>query len=89
MAIFTKITRNASQRTLSCEEANQFIMDFLDGTADEPIRMAFAAHLSTCPNCVAFLEQYRETIRLSRGARDVAIPPEVVCRTIEFLQRHL
>lgn len=88
MHIFTKITRFAPPQPLSCEEINRFIVDFLDGNMDEPRRSAFGIHLHHCSNCAAFLNQYRHTIRLTRAARDIPIPEELVRRTIDILQNH-
>lgn len=86
--IFTKITRETPVLTLSCEEINHFIVDFLDGEANEPARIAVEAHLRHCADCATFLDQYRTTIRLARKTRDPAVPEGMTRRIIEFLQDH-
>lgn len=88
MSIFTKIKRFVRPRPLSCEEVNRFIMDFLDGEVDERTEVRFEAHLRNCPNCEAFLDQYRNTVHLVKDRDNVQIPDELVRRTIDFLQDH-
>ena len=88
MDIFTKITRSTPVQTLSCEEINHFIVDFLDGAADEPARIAFESHLRHCVDCAIFLDQYRTTIHLASETRDVVVREGMTRRIIEFLQDH-
>jgi anti-sigma factor RsiW len=42
-------------------------MDYLDGTLPDAQRGAFDRHLKLCPPCVAFMDQYKATIALSRA----------------------
>ncbi len=87
MSIFAKFRDFVRPKPLSCQQVNQFILDYLDGEMDDPTRIAFEAHLQNCPNCRLFVDQYRETTRLVRETDDIDIPPEVVERTIDFLRR--
>jgi anti-sigma factor RsiW len=43
-------------------------MDYLDGELAEGSRRVFEEHLAECPDCVRYLERYRETIRLAKAA---------------------
>ena len=86
MSILDKIKGFVRPRALSCQQVNQFILDYLDGETDERTRIAFEAHLGNCPNCESFLDQYRATTRLVRDANDIEIPAAVIDRTIDFLR---
>ncbi len=86
MSILDKIKRFVRPKALSCQQVNQFILDYLDGETDERTRIAFEAHMRNCPNCGSFLDQYRATTHLVRDANDIEIPPAVIDRTIDFLR---
>jgi anti-sigma factor RsiW len=55
-------------------------MDYLDGQLPEPDHRRFEDHLKECPDCVAYLATYQETIRLGKEActaRDNTLPADV------------
>jgi anti-sigma factor RsiW len=64
---------------MTCRELVDFLMDYLDGELAPDIRRRFDAHLDQCPDCVTYLDTYRETLRLTRelGAADAVAAPEV------------
>jgi anti-sigma factor RsiW len=65
---------------MTCRELVDFLMDYLDGQLSEPVRMCFEEHLGECPDCVAYLATYQETIRLGKEActpGNDALPPNV------------
>lgn len=48
---------------MTCREATEFLSDYVAGELPaEPLAL-FERHISRCPSCKAFLEQYRNTIR--------------------------
>src|SRR6478609_5619248 len=51
---------------MTCQEVAEFLMEYLDGRLSEPERRCFEEHLGECPECVAYLETYQETIRLGK-----------------------
>jgi anti-sigma factor RsiW len=53
---------------MTCQELVAFLMDYLDGLLSEAERLRFAEHLGECPDCVAYLASYQETIRLGKAA---------------------
>jgi anti-sigma factor RsiW len=65
---------------MTCLELVVFLTNYLDGTLSEDVRKAFEGHLAVCPNCVAYLNSYQQTIQLSRSAciSDEATLPEKV-----------
>ena len=66
---------------LTCRELTDFLADYLDGTLRPGERILFEQHLAACPECVSYLQSYRDTIALTRRAcgpsADPVPPPEV------------
>jgi anti-sigma factor RsiW len=64
---------------MTCQELVAFVMAYLDGELPEAERGTFEEHLAECPDCVAYLASYRETIRLGKAVCTCgdAIPAEV------------
>lgn len=56
------------QPHITCRELIDFIAAYLDGTLEPGPRAEFERHLDVCPPCRAYLDSYRETIRLSKLA---------------------
>jgi anti-sigma factor RsiW len=63
-----------TQTSMTCREVNEFLGAYLDQELEAEERGEFERHLGRCPVCVAYLENYRETIRLGRAA--LVDPPE-------------
>lgn len=61
---------------MTCREVNEFLGAYLDQELEAEERGEFERHLGRCPACVAYLENYRETIRLGRAALVESDPPE-------------
>jgi anti-sigma factor RsiW len=53
---------------VTCRELAAFILDYLSGELPGDVRRTFEHHLTICPNCVRYLEQYQATIELGRNA---------------------
>ena len=58
------------RKDLVCQQAVELVTDYLEGSLSRRDRRRFEAHLRSCPNCSAYLEQIRTTIALA-GAVDV------------------
>ena len=58
------------RKDLVCQQAVELVTDYLEGSLSRRDRHRFEAHLRSCPNCSAYLEQIRATIALA-GAVDV------------------
>jgi predicted anti-sigma-YlaC factor YlaD len=68
---------------LTCREMTDFLADYLDGSLGVAERHLFDEHLAGCPECIAYLRSYAETIRLARQTREDdslsdTIPDELV-----------
>ncbi|MBL8746932.1 MAG: zf-HC2 domain-containing protein [Phycisphaerae bacterium] len=53
---------------ITCRELAEFIADYLDHTLPADIAREFDRHLAVCPSCVAYIESYKQTIRLGKAA---------------------
>ncbi len=51
---------------MTCRELTEFLIDYVDGSLAPAERAAFDAHLGECPDCVTYLRNYEETIRLGK-----------------------
>jgi anti-sigma factor RsiW len=47
---------------VTCREFVDFVMAYLDGELAADERGRFDAHLAVCPDCVRYLDQYRDTV---------------------------
>jgi anti-sigma factor RsiW len=52
-------------RAMTCRELVQVITDYLEGNLSRRDRRRFEAHIRGCDGCTTYVEQMRETIRLS------------------------
>jgi anti-sigma factor RsiW len=62
-----------------------FLMDYVNGELPSAQHESFEGHLAACSPCIAYLESYRETVRLGRevccGPGDQVpddVPPELI-----------
>ena len=68
--------RSLLKRDLACQQAVELVTDYLEGTLSRRDRRRFEAHLKNCPNCSAYLEQIRTTIRLTGSIEPEDLTPE-------------
>ena len=66
---------SASIRELSCQEIVELVTEYLEGTMDGELRVAFEAHLCKCPHCSHYLEQIEATIRIAGSIDAEALSP--------------
>jgi anti-sigma factor RsiW len=62
---------------LSCQELVELVTSYLDGGLSDAERTDFERHLETCDGCHEYVEQMRQTIALTSGARRPALTPEI------------
>ena len=75
---------------MTCQEVNEFLADYLEGTLPWRQRLSFKVHLVLCRRCRQYLASYVETIRLTHsGAQSTAddVPDELV-RAILAMRRN-
>jgi anti-sigma factor RsiW len=62
-------------QALACRELVELVTEYLDGSLSRRDRARFDAHIAGCPNCTAYLEQFRETVRLTGTLRVEDVEP--------------
>jgi anti-sigma factor RsiW len=65
------------ERELACQQAVEVVTDYIEGFMSRSDRRRFEVHLSSCPNCTAYLAQMRTTIQLTGQLRSEELPSEV------------
>ena len=63
-----------SDRALTCHEVIEIITDYLEGALPVDDRRRVEEHLAICDGCTTYLEQMRETIRLTGMLTEEQIP---------------
>ncbi len=59
---------------LTCKEMVEIVTDYLEGALSPEDRARFEQHLAVCDGCTYYVEQIRETIRLSGKVTEDHIP---------------
>ena len=61
---------------MACVELVELVADYIERDLDAPTRRRFEEHLTTCPYCVAYVEQMRATIAITGrlAAADLPVP---------------
>ncbi len=65
------MTGSDASDDLTCEELVELVTDYLDGALDRDTEGRFVLHVTSCPGCETYLEQFRMTI-----ATIGSLPPE-------------
>ncbi len=52
---------------MTCQELVDFLMAYLDQELAPDVRRVFEDHIGECPPCLAYLDSYRETVRLGQS----------------------
>ncbi len=71
---------------LTCQQVTDLIVDYVAEDMEPAMRSAFKTHIHDCPDCTAFLNTYKVTIRTTRSLRDEDVPDEMRHRVQQFLQ---
>jgi anti-sigma factor RsiW len=65
-----------NRKKLTCRELVELVTDYLEGSLSRRDRARFEAHIAECKNCTQYVEQFRETIRLTGTLRESDVSPE-------------
>ena len=66
-----------ASRELSCREVVELVTEYLEEALAPAERRAFELHLAECELCAVYLEQMRETIRLTGELREESLSSEL------------
>ena len=59
---------------LTCKEVVEIVSDYLEGALSPEDRARFDQHLAACDGCTHYVEQMRETIRLTGMLTEEQVP---------------
>jgi anti-sigma factor RsiW len=62
--------------SLGCQEFVELVTAYLEGALDPGDLRRFEEHLGACGNCAQYLEQIRQTIRITGTLRPEDLSPE-------------
>ena len=62
--------------TLTCVELVELVTDYLEGALSAEDSDRFERHLEACSGCTAYVDQFRETIRLTGSLRTEDVSPQ-------------
>lgn len=74
----------------TCQELLDFLSDYVADELPAETRAAFERHLSLCPNCVNYLDNFRSTIAAAKHScvdSQIAPLPEELVQTILRIRR--
>ena len=72
-----------NRKKLTCRELVELVTDYLEGSLSRRDRARFEAHIAACGNCTQYVEQFRETIRLTGTLRESDVSPEAEAVLLE------
>jgi anti-sigma factor RsiW len=67
---------------LTCQELVEVVTDYLEGRLSSGDRLRFEEHLVLCSWCATYLDQIRETIRLTGSLREEDLSPDAQDRLL-------
>ena len=70
---------------LTCKDAIDLLLDYLEQSLTDDLVAEFERHLQDCPPCVAYLNTYRTTRKLTGEVMQVSMPEEMKARLRRFL----
>ena len=65
-----------SERALTCHEVIELLSTYIEGGLTVDDRRRVDEHLALCDGCTTYLEQMRETIRLSGLVTEEQVPED-------------
>jgi anti-sigma factor RsiW len=77
-----------SPRHVACVEFVELVTDYLEGVLPDRERRALEHHLSLCDPCGAYLEQMRETRRLTGSLQVDDVPEEGVAELLAVFRAY-
>ena len=71
---------------LKCRDIGTLLYDYVEALLEPPVQQALEVHLADCAGCLAFINTYKQTIRLSDGLRPTDMPPELQQKLRSFIK---
>ncbi len=74
---------------LTCEDVIGMLIDYLDASLTPETVAAFDRHLDTCPECIAYVNTYEKTRKLTGRSLQITMPLEMKARLRSLLLEQL
>jgi len=71
---------------ITCRELAELLLDFVAGQLPPERREHVEQHLGLCSSCVAYLEGYRLTVRMTRQLPRPPLPPDLARQLLALLE---
>lgn len=71
---------------MTCRHIAELLIDFVANDLTPEQADAVKKHLGACPPCVAYLESYQLTIRVSHALPCAPLPPELAERLMKAMK---
>lgn len=75
-------TESLNTPELTCRELVELVTAYFEDALSATDRARFEHHLSGCDGCTAYLEEMRETIKLTGELRESAVSPAAQARLL-------
>jgi len=72
-----------------CRDVGQLLYEYVEERLEPPVSQQLEQHLADCPGCLAFINTYKQTIRLSDGLRPAEMPLELQQKLRSFIKTKL
>ena len=72
-----------------CRDVGQLLYEYVEERLEPPVSRQLEQHLADCPGCLAFINTYKQTMRLSSDLRYRDIPPELRQKLRSFMKTKL
>ena len=72
-----------------CRDVGQLLYEYVEERLEPPVSQQLEQHLADCPGCLAFINTYRQTMRLSSDLRYRDIPLELQQKLRSFIRTKL
>ena len=74
---------------MTCQEAISLLGEYLEATLGATVAPEIEAHLRDCDECLAYLNTYRRTSKLTRAVARVEMPTQMKQRLRDFVVSRL
>lgn len=74
---------------MTCRDVVEFLSEFVSDELPADVQVDFSGHVSDCPACLHFLNQYRDTIAASKASFRLPddVPDELIAAILKSIDR--
>lgn len=72
-----------------CREVVDLLSDYIDGECTSQVEGLIDAHLADCPHCIAFVNTFRKSVKMTKALDYGDIPKDLRIRLHRVLERKI